>query len=100
MGSTSKSNKIKQQKKNTQAGKKQENNIDVPDTVKASIANLSGCSMDDVKVHHNPDNPVQSQAHTYAQGSDIHIKPRQEKHLPYEAWLIVKEKQGRVKSTK
>ena len=55
--------------------------------------------MDDVKVHRNSDKPAQLQAHAYAQGTDIHLGPGQEKHLPHEAWHVVQQKQGRVKST-
>jgi len=55
--------------------------------------------MDDVKVHRNSSKPAQLQAHAYAQGTDIHIGPGQEKHLPHEAWHVVQQKQGRVKAT-
>ena len=55
--------------------------------------------MDDVKVHYNSDKSAQLQAHAYAQGSDIHIGPEQEKHLPHEAWHVVQQKQGQVKPT-
>ncbi|MEM7041075.1 MAG: DUF4157 domain-containing protein [Bacteroidota bacterium] len=37
------------------------------------------------------------QAHAYDQGTDIHIGPGQEKHLPHEAWHVVQQKQGRVR---
>ncbi len=75
------------------------NKTGLPDRLKISIENLSGYSMDDVKVHYNSDKPTQLQAHAYAQGTDIHIAPRQEKHLPHEAWHVVQQKQGRVKQT-
>ncbi|GAL35435.1 translation initiation factor 2 [Vibrio maritimus] len=55
--------------------------------------------MDDVKVHYNSSKPAQLQAHAYAQGSNIHIGPGQEKHLAHEAWHVVQQKQGRVKPT-
>ncbi|MEQ9279041.1 MAG: DUF4157 domain-containing protein, partial [Balneola sp.] len=64
------------------------------------MENLSGYSMDDVKVHRNSDKPAQLNAHAYAQGTDIHLAPGQEKHLPHEAWHVVQQKQGRVKPTK
>jgi hypothetical protein len=32
-------------------------------------------------------------------GTDIHLGPGQEKHLPHEAWHVVQQKQGRVKPT-
>jgi hypothetical protein len=56
--------------------------------------------MDDVKVHYNSPKPAQLQAHAYAQGTQIHVAPGQEKHLPHEAWHVVQQKQGRVKPTK
>lgn len=75
------------------------NRTGLPDGLKAGIENLSGYSMDDVKVHYNSDQPAQLQAHAYAQGTDIHLAQGQEKHLPHEAWHIVQQKQGRVKPT-
>jgi len=75
------------------------NNTGLPDNLKAGIENLSGYSMDDVKVHYNSDKPSQLQAHAYAQGTDIHVAPGQNKHLPHEAWHVVQQKQGRVKPT-
>ncbi|CAI8282611.1 MAG: Uncharacterised protein [Bacteroidetes bacterium MED-G17] len=78
---------------------KKENNTGLPDNLKSGIENLSGMSLDDVKVHRNSDKPAQLQAHAYAQGTDIHLGPGQEKHLPHEAWHVVQQKQGRVKPT-
>ena len=79
---------------------KQENNTGLPDNLKSGIENLSGYSMDDVKVHYNSDKPASLQAHAYAQGTEIHIASGQEKHLPHEAWHVVQQKQGRVKPTR
>ncbi len=76
-----------------------ENNTGLPDQLKSGIENLSGVSIDDVNVHYNSDKPAQLQAHAYAQGTDIHVAPGQEKHLPHEAWHVVQQKQGRVKPT-
>lgn len=78
---------------------KKENNTQLPDNLKSGIEDLSGYSMDDVKVHYNSDKPAQLQAHAYAQGTDIHLASGQEKHLPHEAWHVVQQKQGRVKPT-
>lgn len=75
------------------------NNTGMPDQLKAGIENLSGYAMDDVKVHYNSAKPAQMQAHAYAQGTDIHIAPGQEQHLPHEAWHVVQQKQGRVQAT-
>jgi hypothetical protein len=76
------------------------NNTGLPDTLKSGIENLSGLAMDDVKVHYNSAKPAQLRAHAFAQGTDIHMAPGQEKHLPHEAWHVVQQKQGRVKPTK
>lgn len=78
---------------------KKENNTGLPDRLKAGIENLSGHTLDDVKVHYNSSKPAQLQAHAYAQGTEIHIAAGQEKHLPHEAWHVVQQKQGRVKPT-
>jgi len=78
---------------------KKENNTGLPDNLKSGVENLSGYSMDDVKVHYNSDKPTQLQAHAYAQGSDIHLASGQEKYLPHEAWHVVQQKQGRVEPT-
>ena len=76
---------------------KKENNTGLPDNLKTGMENLSEMSLDDVKVHRNSDKPAQLHAHAYAQGTDIHLGPGQEKHLPHEAWHVVQQKQGRVK---
>ncbi|MEL6556566.1 MAG: DUF4157 domain-containing protein [Bacteroidota bacterium] len=71
----------------------------LPIQLKTGIENLSGYSMDDVKVHYNSSKPAQLRAHAYAQGTDIHLAPGQERHLPHEAWHVVQQKQGRVRPT-
>ncbi|MFZ6721676.1 DUF4157 domain-containing protein [Undibacterium sp. Ji49W] len=75
------------------------NNTGMPDNLKAGVENLSGMAMDDVKVHYNSAQPAAMQAHAFAQGTDIHIAPGQEQHLPHEAWHVVQQKQGRVRPT-
>jgi hypothetical protein len=71
----------------------------IPDNLKSGIESLSGYSLDDVRVHYNSSKPAQLQALAYAQGTDIHIAPGQEQHLPHEAWHVVQQKQGRVQPT-
>lgn len=78
---------------------KKENNTGLPDDLKSGMENLSGVSLDDVKVHRNSSKPAQLQAHAYAQGTDIHLGIGQEKYLPHETWHTVQQKQGRVKPT-
>jgi hypothetical protein len=75
------------------------NNTGLPNQLKAGIESLSGMSMDNVKVHYNSSQPAQLNAHAYAQGTDIHVAPGQEQHLPHEAWHVVQQAQGRVKPT-
>ena len=72
----------------------------LPNNLKLGIESLSGHSMDDVKVNYNSSKPSDINAHAYAQGSNIHLSPGQEKHLPHEAWHVAQQKQGRVKPTK
>ncbi len=81
---------IQQQKRN-QTG--------MPDRLKAGIEQLSGLSMDDVRVHYNSDKPATVQALAYTQGTDIHIAPGQERHLPHEAWHVAQQMEGRVQPT-
>jgi Domain of unknown function (DUF4157) len=75
------------------------NKTGLPDNLKAGVESLSGLSMDHVKVHYNSSQPAQLNALAYAQGSDIHVAPGQERHLPHEAWHVVQQAQGRVKPT-
>uniref|UniRef100_UPI0027B8A1A5 hypothetical protein n=1 Tax=Daejeonella sp. TaxID=2805397 RepID=UPI0027B8A1A5 len=49
------------------------NKTGLPDNLKSGVENLSGYSMDDVKVHYNSSKPAQLKAYAYAQGTDIHI---------------------------
>ena len=77
----------------------QQNSTGLPDRLRAGVEQLSGLPMDDVRVHYNSDKPAQLQALAYTQGSEIHVAPGQERHLPHEAWHVVQQKQGRVKTT-
>ena len=91
---------VAQRKQNGEAPiQKKANNTGLPNNLKSGIENLSGHSMDDVKVHYNSSKPAQLNAHAYAQGTNIHLASGQEKHLPHEAWHVVQQKQGRVKPT-
>src|ERR1700758_4687284 len=75
------------------------NQTGLPDNLRSGIESLSGISLGDVRVHYNSDRPAQLSALAYAQGSDIHVAPGQERHLPHEAWHLVQQAQGRVKPT-
>ena len=93
---SSNSKKIAQLQERARPKKKQNG---LPDQLKSGIEQLSGIAMDDVTVHRNSSKPAQLHAHAYAQGTNIHLAPGQEKHLAHEAWHVVQQKQGRVKST-
>jgi hypothetical protein len=71
----------------------------LPVDLKAGIEQLSGVAMDDVRIHRNSPEPARLGALAYARGSDIHLGPGQDRHLPHEAWHVVQQKQGRVKPT-
>ncbi len=75
------------------------NQTGLPDNLKSGIESLSGISLAHVKVHYNSPQPAQLNALAYAQGSDIHVAPGEEKHLPHEAWHVVQQAQGRVRPT-
>ena len=71
----------------------------LPDPLRAGIERLSGLSVDDVRVHYHSAKPARLQALAYTQGTDIHVGPGQESHLPHEAWHVVQQKEGRVQPT-
>ena len=75
------------------------NETGLPDNLKAGVENLSGYSLDDVKVHYNSSQPATVQALAYTQGTDIHVAPGQEQHLPHEAWHVAQQMAGRVEPT-
>lgn len=75
------------------------NHTGLPDNLKTGIENLSGYSMDKVKVHYNSGKPAQLYAHAYTQGTNIYLAPGREQHLPHEAWHVVQQMKGSVKPT-
>jgi len=72
----------------------------LPAALKANIEAMSGFAMDDVHVHRNSGRPAVYGALAYTQGTDIHVAPGQERHLPHEAWHVVQQKQGRVTASR
>lgn len=76
------------------------NQTGLPDQLKVGVEALSGMDLSSVRVHRNSAQPAQLNALAYAQGTDIHLGPGQEKHLPHEAWHVVQQAQGRVKATR
>ena len=71
----------------------------MPVNLKSGVENLSGFSMDSVRVHYNSPKPATVQALAYTQGTDIHVAPGQEQHLPHEAWHVAQQMAGRVSPT-
>jgi hypothetical protein len=82
-----------------EAAAQRPNRTGLPDGLKTGIESLSGLSMEDIKVHFNSSQPAQLNTLAYTQGSDIHVAPGQERHLPHEAWHVVQQAQGRVQPT-
>lgn len=96
--------RVSEEEKDTLQGKfdkpiQKKNETGMPDNLKAGIENLSGFSMDDVRVYYNSSKPATVQALAYTQGTDIHVAPGQEKHLPHEAWHVAQQMAGRVTPT-
>ena len=90
------------QRKDESEGSKNQrqwNNTGLPERLKTGIEELSGYSMEDVTVNYNSPKPAKLQALAYTEGTEIHVAPGQEKHLPHEAWHVVQQKQGRVRPT-
>jgi len=71
----------------------------LPERLKAGVERLSGLAMGDVRVHRDSPEPAKLGALAYTKGSEIHLGPGQEEHLPHEAWHVVQQKQGRVQAT-
>lgn len=82
-----------------EAAKPSVNRTGLPDRLKAGVEALSGYSLDAVRVHYDSSEPAQLGALAYTQGTEIHVGPGQERHLPHEAWHVVQQAQGRVQAT-
>lgn len=76
-----------------------DNRTGLPTQLKTGMESVSGVDLSHVKVHYNSAKPAQLNAHAYAQGSQIHLGPGQEKHLPHELGHVVQQAQGRVAPT-
>lgn len=71
----------------------------LPEPLRSRIEALSGLSMQHVRVFFDSAKPRDVQALAFAQGSEIHLGPGQERHLAHEAWHVVQQQQGRVQPT-
>ncbi|MFW5835296.1 MAG: DUF4157 domain-containing protein [Pseudomonadota bacterium] len=67
--------------------------------LRRGMEQLSGLSLEGVRVHRNSAEPGKIGAHAYAHGRDIHLGPGGEAHLGHEAWHVVQQAQGRVRPT-
>jgi hypothetical protein len=72
----------------------------LPEGLRAGVEALSGVSLANVTVHANSSKPRTLGAAAYTEGTDIHVAPGQEKHLPHEAWHVVQQHEGRVPATR
>ena len=75
------------------------NRTGMPDTLKAGLERISGIDLSAVRVRYNSSQPAQLSAFAYTRGTEIHVAPGEEKHLPHEAWHAVQQLQGRVNPT-
>jgi hypothetical protein len=71
----------------------------LPERLKTVMEAMSGFSLADVVVHRNSAEPARIGAAAFAKGDQIHLAPGQERHLPHEAWHVVQQKQGRVRTS-
>lgn len=71
----------------------------LPAALKAGVEALSGVSLDAVRVHRASAEPARHNAEAFARGSDIHLAPGRDHHLPHEAWHVVQQVRGRVRAT-
>jgi len=70
----------------------------LPGTLRAGVENLSGVALAEGATGRSGA-PAGLHALAYAQGTDIHVGPQEEQHLPHEAWHVVQQAQGRVQPT-
>ncbi len=85
--------------KNSNNKNQASSNTGMPNNLRSGLEKLSGADLSGLKVHKNSDKPQQIGALAYTKGSDIHIAPGQEEHLPHEGWHAVQQMQGKVRPT-
>lgn len=69
------------------------------DAMRAKFERQFGLPMDDVRVHHNSDEPAKFDAGAYTYGTDIFIGPGQEELLNHEMTHVAQQKLGQVRPT-
>jgi Domain of unknown function (DUF4157) len=68
----------------------------LPASLQRGVEQVSGMSMDDVRVHYGSSAPSRLGALAYTEGADIHLGPGQSAHLAHEVWHVVQQKRGAV----
>lgn len=69
------------------------------EAMRAKFERQFGLPMDDVRIHHNSDEPAKFDAGAYTYGTDIFIGPGQEDTLEHEMTHVAQQKLGQVRST-
>lgn len=81
-----------------------DNSTGLPEPLKTSIEQLSGLSMDKVRVFWNSPKPAQIGELAYTEGTkeeiNIYLGPGQKHCLPHEAWHAVQQMRGPVRATR
>lgn len=77
--------------------RRRKNNTGIPEAIKREAEELSGVSLDDVRIFYKSPEPAKYGAFAFTQGKNIYIAPGQEKHIGHEVWHAVQQKQNRVK---
>jgi hypothetical protein len=71
----------------------------LPPALRAGIESLSGHDLAGVRVDENSSLPASVGSLAYTKGSEIHLAPGQEQHLPREAWHAVQQASPEPAST-
>lgn len=72
----------------------------LPERLRRVFEQLSGYDLSDVRVYSDSRWPARIGARAFVLGSDIHLSPGAEDALAHEAWHVVQQKQGRVRTTR
>ncbi len=70
----------------------------LPSRLMSSVQRMSGMDLSDVRVFYGSNEPSRFGAGAFTRGSDIYVGHGYEKHLAHEAWHVVQQRQGRVRS--
>ncbi len=77
--------------------KKKKNKAGLPSNLIEGEEELSGHSMDDVRVHYDSSKPDQLDTGSFNQDPEVHIEPPNKRKLPHEAWHVVQQKRIKQK---